>query len=102
MQKDRDLSFDAFRGLAIIAVVAIHSWIYPTTGVWNLFFIVTYRQLLNFAVPAFIFISGYWISKKPIKSLEDYKTFLIRRLPRVLIPYFFWSLILLGYEAIKT
>ena len=102
MAEDRDLSFDAFRGFAIIAVVAIHSWIYPTTGGWNLFFIVTYRQLLNFAVPAFIFISGYWSSKKSIKSLEDYKTFLGRRLPRVLIPYFFWSFILLGYEAIKT
>lgn len=108
MQKDRDPSFDAFRGLAIIAVVAIHAidttflWRYPTTGGWNLFFTVTYRQLLNFAVPAFIFISGYWMSKKPIKSLEDYKNFLIRRLPRVLIPYFFWSSILLGYEVIKT
>lgn len=102
MQKDRDLSFDAFRGIAIIAVVAIHSWRCPTTGWWNLFFIVTYRQLLNFAVPAFIFISGCWMSKKSIKSLEDYKTFLGRRLPRVLIPYFFWSLILLGLAAIKT
>jgi surface polysaccharide O-acyltransferase-like enzyme len=108
MQKDRDLSFDVFRGAAIIAVVAIHTidsvfpWRCPTTGGWNLFFLVTYRQLLNFAVPAFIFISGYWMSKKSIKSLEDYKTFLIGRLPRVLIPYFFWSSILLAYEAIKT
>ncbi len=105
MQKDRDPSFDAFRGVAIIAVVAIHagtgfSW--PTTGGWNLFFIVTYRQLLNFAVPAFIFISGYWMAKKPIRSLKDYRLFLMGRFSRILIPYFFWSLILLGYEAIKT
>jgi len=102
MQKDRDLSFDAFRGVAIIAVVAIHSWRCPTTGWWNPFFIVTYRQLLNFAVPVFVFISGYWLSKKQIKSLHDYKTFLIRRLSRVLIPYLFWSLVLIGYEAAKT
>ena len=108
MQKDRDLSFDAFRGAAIIAVVAIHtsatgfSWRYSATGEWNFFFLVAYRQLLSFAVPAFLFISGYWSSKKPIKSLGDYKTFLIRRLSRILIPYFFWSFILLGYEAIKT
>jgi len=108
MQKDRDPSFDAFRGVAIIAVVAIHaigtvfSWRCPTTGGWNLFFIVTYRQLLNFAVPAFIFISGYWMAKKPIRSLKDYRLFLMGRFSRILIPYFFWSLILLGYEAIKT
>jgi len=108
MQKDRDLSFDAFRGVAIIAVVAIHAidivfWKrYSQAGGWNCFFLVTYRQLLNFAVPAFIFISGYWLSKKPIESLTDYKVFLLRRLPRVLIPYLFWSSILLGYESIKT
>jgi surface polysaccharide O-acyltransferase-like enzyme len=102
MQRDRDLSFDAFRGIAIIAVVAIHSRIYPTISGWKLFPIVTYRQLLNFAVPAFIFISGYWASKKPIKSLADYKAFLVRRLSRVLIPYLFWSFVLLGYGVIKT
>ncbi len=108
MQKRRDPSFDAFRGIAIIAVIAIHaidtvfSWRCPTTGGWNLFFIVTYRQLLNFAVPAFIFISGYWMSRKPLESFGDYKAFLSKRLPRVLIPYLFWSFALLGYEAIKT
>jgi len=107
MRKDRDLSFDVFRGLAIIAVVAIHTfdtvfpWKSTAMGGWSLFFVVTYRQLLNFAVPAFIFISGYWASTKSIESLSDYRIFLIKRLPRVLIPYFFWSVILLGYAAIK-
>jgi len=108
MQKDRDLSFDAFRGLAIIAVVAIHTsdtgfpWRYSATGEWNFFFLVAYRQLLNFAVPAFIFISGYWLSKEPIKSLKDYKTFLIKRLSLIFIPYLFWAFILLGYAVVKT
>ncbi len=108
MQKDIDLSFNAFRGLAAIAVVAIHAvdtaflWRYSSTDMWNFFFLVTYRQLLNFAVPAFIFISGYWMSKKPIKSLEDYKIFLKKRLSRVLVPYLFWSCLLLGCEAIGT
>jgi len=108
MQKDRDPSFDAFRGLAIIAVVAIHaafpglSWRYSATGKWNFFFLVACLQLLVFAVPAFVFISGYWMSKKPIKSLADYKTFLIKRFSRIFVPYLFWSLILLGYPTIKT
>jgi surface polysaccharide O-acyltransferase-like enzyme len=107
MTEDRDLSFDAFRGLAIIAVIAIHTidtvfpWKSTAMGGWSLFFVVTYRQLLNFAVPAFIFISGYWLSKKPINSLEDYRVFLMKRFSRVLIPYLFWSVILLGYAAIR-
>lgn len=107
MRKDRDVSFDAFRGLAIIAVVAIHaidkvfSWECPAMGGWNLFFVVTYRQLLNFAIPAFIFISGYWASANPMESLNDYRFFLVKRLPRVLIPYFFWSVVLLGYAAFR-
>jgi len=42
------------------------------------------------------------MAKKPVRTLKDYKTFLIRRLSRVLIPYLFWSFILLGYAAIRT
>jgi surface polysaccharide O-acyltransferase-like enzyme len=106
MKEDRDLSFDAFRGLAIIAVVAIHasnisSQMRSSTGEWNFSF-VAYRQLLNFAVPAFVFISGYWMSKKPIESLEDYKHFLIRRLSRILVPYLLWSSAYIIYGALKT
>jgi surface polysaccharide O-acyltransferase-like enzyme len=108
MQKDRDLSFDAFRGVAIIAVVAIHSsgfgfsWRYSASGRWNFTFIIAYIQLLLFAVPALIFMSGYWSSKSPIKSLKDYTSFLTRKLPRVLIPYLFWSFVVFGYTAIQT
>ncbi len=108
MQKDRDLSFEAFRGLAIIAVVAIHaayqafSVRFIPKGQWNFLFLIAYCQLLNFCVPAFFFISGYWISKKPIESWHDYRIFLTRRLVRILIPYFFWSFVLLGYAAIKS
>jgi len=107
MLKDRDLSFDAFRGLAIIAVVSIHaacfgfSTRYSSGSQWNFPFLVGYCQLLNFAVPAFVFISGYWLSKKPIESPGGYRIFLIRRLSRILVPYFFWSFILLGYAAIR-
>jgi len=101
------LSFDAFRGAAIIAVVGLHSACfgfstrYSPSGQWNFPLLAGYCQLLNFAIPAFVFISGYWLSKKPIESLKDYKVFLARRLSRILVPYFFWSFILLGYAAIR-
>jgi fucose 4-O-acetylase-like acetyltransferase len=85
MQENRDLSFDAFRGLAIIAVIAIHA-IYLGGSPHSPGFLY-YRQLLNFAIPAFFFMSGYWSSKKPIESLEGYKTFLTRKLSRIFVPY---------------
>ena len=106
MQDNRDLSFDAFRGIAIIAVVGIHASAFylganNSAGGWNLP-MVAYQQLFNFAVPVFIFISGYWLSKKPVESLEDYKKFLTRRVSRILIPYFVWSLAYIAYEIIVT
>ena len=107
MQKDRDPSFDAFRGIAIIAAVAIHA-AYMGFSIrntpkeeWNFPFLVAYCQLLNFCIPVFFFISGYFVSTKLIESWKDYWIFITRRLSRILVPYFFWSVILLGYAAIR-
>ena len=100
IQENRDLSFDVFRGLAIIAVVAIHAICLggsPYSGGF-----VYYRQLLNFCVPAFFFISGYWASRKQIERLTEYKVFLWRRISRVLFPYLFWSSVVIGYSVVKT
>ncbi len=108
MQQDRDLSFDAFRGLAMAAVIAAHGFgtVYPdgcpSIGKWNFYFLLAYVQPLLFTVPALFFMSGYWSSKRPISSLRDYRGFLARKLSRLLIPYLFWSLVILGYGAVKT
>lgn len=104
----RDESFDALRGIAIIAVVAIHASgsIFSSGNVSfdNLIFnaFLLYRQSLNFAVPAFLFISGYWISNKKVESLEEYRQFLTQRLKRVVVPYLFWSIMILSIEATIT
>lgn len=100
IQENRDNAFDVFRGLAIIAVVAIHAIYYG--GSWDDSGFVYYRQLLNFCVPAFFFVSGYWASRKQIERLAEYKAFLWRRLSRVLLPYLFWSFIVIGYSVVKT
>jgi surface polysaccharide O-acyltransferase-like enzyme len=42
------------------------------------------------------------LSKKPVQQPRDYKAFLIRRFSRILIPYFFWSVVFWGYEVAKT
>jgi len=100
MQGKRDLSFDAFKGVAIIAVVAIHAINIGGSPYSPAF--VYYRQLLNFSVPLFFFVAGYWSSKAKIESLRDYTQFLSGRLSRILVPYFFWSAISLGYAAYSS
>ena len=97
MLVNRDLIFDSFRGIAIIAVVAIHA-IYLGGDPGSPGFLY-YRQLLNFCVPAFFFMAGYWSSKKQIRSLKEYRIFLKRKFFRIGIPYLFWSFIFLGYSA---
>jgi peptidoglycan/LPS O-acetylase OafA/YrhL len=80
------MSFEGLRGIAIIAVIAIHASGYlPTNEL-----VIGFRQLLNFAVPAFVFISGYWIGE-----IRDYRAFVSKRLTRILIPYLFWSLLVI-------
>jgi probable poly-beta-1,6-N-acetyl-D-glucosamine export protein len=95
MKKSYDFSVEIYRAVAIIAVVLIHSTSntidLPThslsfkTG-------VIIRQFINFAVPVFLFISGYLA--KPIqfntKSIIPYYK---KRTARLMIPYLIWSIL---------
>ncbi|MCK0159330.1 acyltransferase family protein [Allomuricauda sp. F6463D] len=65
--KERIGYYDTFRGVAITAVVAIHSdFIGYTFDDKSLFFNITliWRQMMNFAVPMFIAISGFFLVNK--------------------------------------
>jgi surface polysaccharide O-acyltransferase-like enzyme len=88
--------FDVLRGLAIVGVVAIHSsgkgLTFPDDS-FNFNFTLLYRQMINFSVPLFLAISGYFMARKQIDDLEEYFSFLKKQIPRVYIPCVFWSLI---------
>ena len=95
LMSNRITYFDALRGIAIIGVVAIHSSggvSYPAN---NLSFNITifWRQLLNFSVPLFLAISGYFMSSKELKDYKSYFNFLNKRLIKVYIPCLFWSIL---------
>lgn len=85
--KMRNNVWDVTKGVAIVAVVMIHSCgflnnydIYSYNGYVGVFI----RQALNFAVPVFLFISGYLSFKGDnINSIE----FIKKRLLRILSPY---------------
>jgi probable poly-beta-1,6-N-acetyl-D-glucosamine export protein len=96
----RDLIFDVLKGVAIIAIVMIHSLgsaysFKETTGMakLNFWFAMVMRQVIAFAVPVFFFTSGYWVSEKIIKSCDDYLLNIKQRISRIGIPYVFWSII---------
>lgn len=99
--KERVEYYDVLRGISIIAVISIHA-----TGVLdNLYNIskisfhiaVIWRQIVGFAVPLFLAISGYFFSNKPILSKKQYFNFLNKQIPKVYLPMLIWSIPLLGY-----
>ena len=71
-----------FRGIAIIAVVMIHT---TPAGEWQVFC----KPFINFAVAAFIFLSGY-LTKT---DNDNWLKFYTRRISRVLVPYIIWTVI---------
>ena len=78
------------RGICITAVVAIHVLAEyqlkcKSIGLeWVLF-----RQLLNFAVPTFIFMAGYFTNVSKVN--ESIGKYYLKRVGRLLIPYLLWS-----------
>ena len=83
LSNEKSRRIQALRGVAILAVVMIHTYPHDLFGVY-------FRALINFAVAMFIFLSGY------LTKLEcgNWKEFYARRLKRVVIPYVFWSIVI--------
>lgn len=74
-------NIQAFRGIAIIAVIIIHT---IPKGEWQIFC----RPFVNYAVALFLFLSGYLTPEK-----ENWNHICKKRILRVLIPYVIWSFI---------
>jgi len=94
--KQIDYSFVSLRGLAIILVVYIHvsslGYQSPTYSL-NFNLTVVLRQIANFAVPLFLFLSGYFLAKKEFTNFNSYAVYIKKQLPRVLLPYIIWGLL---------
>lgn len=94
-KQQRLVGIDLFRGVAAYAVVILHSdeGITVQSAIWS--------AILNFsafAVPFFLATSFYLtIGKLYAEGRYPWRT----RLPRLLIPYCFWSLVYLGHKVLK-
>lgn len=85
----RDKNIDSLRGLAIIGVVFIHS----STGENIHISLRIVDGIFKFAVPLFIFISGYFTYLNKDKIKMSYKKYIYSRVKKIIIPYVVLTLI---------
>lgn len=93
---ERNAYYDVLRGIAIIGVVAIHSngagLKFPDDTL-NFNVSVLWRQMMNFAVPLFIVISGFFLAKKDLTTPDKYFSFIKSQTAKVYFPCIFWSML---------
>lgn len=99
MDKSRSAYWDNWKGLAIIAVVAIHACDSTGTfleGSFSWLFGLGLRQMINYAVPLFLAIAGYFATSSINEgAIEHYR----KRMWRLIPPYVIWTIF---YIAIRT
>ena len=88
----RNLYFDTLRGIAILMVVAIHTFIACEFDNFQSICAISMREIFNLAVPLFLAISGFFIGRKKIESNYQIITFWKKQIPKVYIPTLFWSI----------
>ena len=94
----RDTNWQALRGICIIAVVLIHCEHYVQwDGSVNSFIFYFYRNLINFPVAVFMFLSGYFAN--PEKFGGGTKQYYKDRIVRLIVPYCAWTIIYLIFRA---
>lgn len=96
MKKQRLVGIDLFRGLAVYAVIVLHSDEPLTVNPigWQ-----TILEFSKFAVPFFLATSFYLMFKKFYNTSKEIS--LGQRLSRLLVPYGIWSAIYLTYKCLK-
>ena len=101
IEKVRFHYWDTWKGICIIGVIAIHassstSFFPENSFNWHFGFFL--RQLINFPLAIFLFISGYFAANYSFNSWREYISFWSTRLLKIIPPYIFWSLIYIWLE----
>ncbi|MGL5920482.1 MAG: acyltransferase family protein [Bacteroidales bacterium] len=76
---NRDPFFDLLKGLAIIGVIAIHTF----PGVDSNTLEKILRLLMNISVPIFLMISGYFLGKKDLSAKDKYINFEKKQIKKI-------------------
>ncbi|ATW26302.1 acyltransferase [Candidatus Formimonas warabiya] len=97
MEKEKVLCLDLFRFLCICAVISIHVTSEPLAKLpadsWGYFFYYLVNTGSSFAVPAFLFLSGFvlFYNYEGNWTSARCKSFFYKRLSFTVIPYIIWS-----------
>jgi surface polysaccharide O-acyltransferase-like enzyme len=94
----RLIAFDYFRGIAIIFIVAGHSY-----GAWqiNSFAERVLANLIGGGTTLFVFISGFFFHYIFYQNFH-YKTFMAKKLKNVFLPYLLFSLSGIAYYSFSS
>jgi len=93
MQKvsNRFAEFDLIRALAIVSVVMTHAGFFTFTDRRIIFVAIDTLQL--FCVPAFLMLSGFFLTNK-LENQNNPAQVVKKRLSKIIPPYLFWSVAL--------
>lgn len=96
--------FDCLRGIAIIMVIGIHTC--NRCGIGNLQEVISLviREMINYAVPLFITLSAFFMTRKMNVEGADRYLILRRQVIKVYLPMLVWSLpfLIVGLNAGKS
>ena len=93
--------YDFLRGIAIIMVVGIHTFVAHPIDTYLGFGSMMARQMLNCAVPVFLALSGLFCGRKILDSKETRIGFWKKQIPKVYIPALIWSLLCIVQNAMS-
>ena len=88
---NRFAEFDLIRALAIVSVVITHAGFSALRDRTILFVSIDSLQL--FCVPAFLILSGFFLTNK-LENQNNPTLILKKRLSKIIPPYLFWSVVL--------
>ncbi|MDZ4170214.1 MAG: acyltransferase [Coriobacteriia bacterium] len=94
------LAYDALRAFSILSVVAIHCFMPLRSVLPDTSLQLIIDDLLHYAVPVFVFISGALVWGRPLRT--TYMRFLFERLRWVGLPYLAWALAYLALLLLTT
>ncbi|MEG1834488.1 MAG: acyltransferase [Oscillospiraceae bacterium] len=91
---NRNLYWQNVRGICIIAVILIHcttglSYIESGLTSFNSIYYIIMRNIINFPVPIFIFLSGFFTNIDLAKN--DVKSYYKKKLLRLFVPFVIWT-----------
>lgn len=92
MIKERNTYFDFLKGIAILMVIGIHTFIGGGFSSWHEYLNTGVRQILNCAVPIFIACSGFFLANKSLNNKKEVCGFYKKQISRVYMPGLLWSL----------